>query len=65
MTMMLAARLVRLLTLAAPRLDKLQVPGFDPNWKTINLGATVPGLTRFPAAQEWLQGQARKAQAKQ
>ena len=37
------------------RLDKLQVPGFDPNWKTINLGATVPGLTRFPAAQEWLQ----------
>jgi hypothetical protein len=41
------------------------VPGFDPNWKTINLGATVPGLTRFPAAQEWLQGQARKAQAKQ
>src|SRR5580692_4544071 len=44
------------------RLDKLQVPGFDPNWKTINLGATVPGLTRFPAAQEWLQGQARKAQ---
>jgi len=47
------------------RLDKLQVPGFDPNWKTINLGATVPGLTRFPAAQEWLQGQARKAQAKQ
>ena len=47
------------------RLDKLQVAGFDPNWKTINLGATVPGLTRFPAAQEWLQGQARKAQAKQ
>ena len=39
--------------------------GFDPNWKTINLGATVPGLTRFPAAQEWLQGQARKAPAKQ
>ena len=47
------------------RLDKLQVPGFDPNWKTINLGATVPGLTRFPAAKEWLQGQARKPQAKQ
>ncbi|HRI18336.1 MAG TPA: hypothetical protein PL196_07420 [Burkholderiaceae bacterium] len=46
------------------RLDKLQVPGFDPKWKSINLGATVPGLTRFPAAQEWLQGQTRKAQAK-
>jgi TRAP-type uncharacterized transport system substrate-binding protein len=47
------------------RVDKLQAPGFDPKWQTINLGATVPGLTRFPAAQEWLQGQARKAQAKQ
>jgi TRAP-type uncharacterized transport system substrate-binding protein len=47
------------------RLDKLQVPGFDPNWKTINLGATVPGLTRFPAAQEWLQRQARKPPDKQ
>ncbi len=36
------------------RIDKLQVAGFDPKWKTINLGATVPGLARFPAAQEWL-----------
>ena len=42
------------------RIDKLQVAGFDPKWKTINLGATVPGLTRFPAAQEWLDRQARK-----
>ena len=47
------------------RLDKLQVPGFDPNWKTINLAATVPGLTRFPAAQEWLERQARKPPDKQ
>ena len=45
------------------RIDKLQVPGFDPKWKTINLGATVPGLTRFPAAQEWLERQARKPRA--
>src|ERR1700736_3732938 len=37
------------------RIDKLQAPGFDPNWKTINLGAAVPGLARFPAAQEWLE----------
>ena len=42
------------------RIDKLQVAGFDPKWKTINLGATVPGLARFPAAQEWLDRQARK-----
>ena len=46
------------------RVDKLQVAGFDPKWKTINLGATVPGLTRFPAAQEWLDRQARKTAEK-
>ena len=42
------------------RIDKLQVAGLRPQWKTINLGATVPGLTRFPAAQEWLERQSRK-----
>src|SRR6266851_2842096 len=47
------------------RVDKLQVAGFDPQWKTINLRATVPGLTRFPAAQEWLERQARKPPEKQ
>jgi TRAP-type uncharacterized transport system substrate-binding protein len=47
------------------RVDKLQVAGFDAKWKTINLRATVPGLTRFPAAQEWLERQARKSPDKQ
>lgn len=47
------------------RIDKLQVPGFDPNWKTINLGATVPGLGRFSAAQEWLDRQSRQGARKQ
>src|SRR5215208_6304037 len=47
------------------RIDKLQVAGFDPKWKTINLGATVPGLARFPAAQEWLDRQGRKPADKQ
>ena len=42
------------------RINRLQVPGFDPNWKTINLGATVPGLGRSPAAQEWLDRQGRQ-----
>jgi TRAP-type uncharacterized transport system substrate-binding protein len=42
------------------RVDKLQVAGFDAQWKAINLRATVPGLTRFPAAQEWLERQAPK-----
>jgi TRAP-type uncharacterized transport system substrate-binding protein len=35
-------------------IGKLQTAGFDAKWKTINLGAAVPGLNRFPAAQEWL-----------
>lgn len=47
------------------RIDKLQVPGFDANWKAINLGATVPGLGRFPAAQEWLDRQSREGVRKQ
>jgi len=47
------------------RVDKLQVAGFDAKWKTINLRATVPGLTRFPAAQDWLDRQARKPPTKQ
>ena len=46
------------------RIDKLQVAGFDPKWKTINLSANVPGLTRHPAAQEWLDRQARRAESK-
>jgi len=47
------------------RIDKLQIAGFDAKWKTINLGASVPSLTRFPAAQEWLERQSRKAEARQ
>jgi TRAP-type uncharacterized transport system substrate-binding protein len=42
------------------RVDKLQVGGFDPQWKAINLRATAPGLARFPAAQQWLDHQARQ-----
>lgn len=44
-------------------IDKLQVAGFDPKWKTINLGANVPGLSRFAPAQEWLDRQMRQAAA--
>ena len=47
------------------RLDKLQGPGFDPQWKSINLAATVPGLTRFPAAQAWLDNHAHGSEASQ
>ena len=47
------------------RIDKLQVAGFDPMWQSINLGATVPGLNRFPAAQQWLDRQSRQSSARQ
>ena len=47
------------------RLDRLQGPGFDPKWKSINLAASVPGLARFPAAQAWLNSHARASQASQ
>jgi TRAP-type uncharacterized transport system substrate-binding protein len=47
------------------RIGKLQVAGFDPKWQTINLSATVPGLARFPAAQQWLDRQRRPSTDKQ
>jgi TRAP-type uncharacterized transport system substrate-binding protein len=46
------------------RVDKLQVAGFDAKWKAINLSSNVPGLTRYPAAQDWLDRQARRADKK-
>jgi TRAP-type uncharacterized transport system substrate-binding protein len=46
------------------RVDKLQVAGFDAKWKSINLSANVPGLTRYPPAQDWLDRQARRAEKK-
>ena len=47
------------------QIEKLQAPGFDPKWKSINLAATVPGLVRFPAAQAWLDDHSRAMQASQ
>jgi TRAP-type uncharacterized transport system substrate-binding protein len=58
-------RVARFVDYLFSRIDKLQAPGFDPKWKSINLGATVPGLARFPAAQEWLDRKVRGAQAPQ
>ena len=43
------------------RIDQLKQPGFHPKWKEVNLSASVPGLKRFPAAQEWLDGATRTA----
>jgi len=36
------------------RFEELKKPGFHRKWGDINLAASMPGWTRFPAAQEWL-----------
>jgi TRAP-type uncharacterized transport system substrate-binding protein len=58
-------RIARLVDHLFSRIGKLQEPGFDPKWKSINLAATVPGLVRFPAAQAWLERQPRATHASQ
>ncbi|SCB54188.1 TRAP-type uncharacterized transport system, substrate-binding protein [Bradyrhizobium shewense] len=57
-------RVARLVEYLFSRIDRLQAPGFDPKWQSINLAASVPGLTRFQAAQEWLDRKARSVQAR-
>jgi TRAP-type uncharacterized transport system substrate-binding protein len=47
-------RLTRLTNNLFDRLVALQGEGFHPKWKDVNLNAKVPGLDRFPVAQEWL-----------
>jgi TRAP-type uncharacterized transport system substrate-binding protein len=54
-------RVARFVDFLFTRIDRLQAAGFDPKWKSINLAATVPGLDRFPPAQEWLDRQAHAA----
>jgi TRAP-type uncharacterized transport system substrate-binding protein len=42
------------------RFGGLHAAGFDAKWKDVNLYARVPGLARFPAAQQWLDSHAPK-----
>jgi len=37
-----------------PRIAQLQASPRHPKWREVNLAATLPGWTRFAAAQEWL-----------
>jgi TRAP-type uncharacterized transport system substrate-binding protein len=53
-------RVARLTDYLFDRLATLQGPGFHPKWKDVNLNAKVPGLDRFPEAQEWLDRSAAK-----
>lgn len=48
-------RMVRFVDYLFERLPKLQSePGYHARWKDINLGANVPGWTRYPAMQQKL-----------
>jgi len=48
------------------RWDTFQHPPYHPKWRDVNLGATVPGWTRFSVAEEMLQQiQAQQQQQKQ
>lgn len=47
-------RVTRLTETLFSRLDRLREPGFHPAWKDVSVDAKVPGLQRFPAAQDWL-----------
>jgi hypothetical protein len=58
-------RVGRFVDLLFTRVEKLQGPGFDEKWKSINLAATVPGLDRFAAAQAWLDRKAAAPRATQ
>jgi len=57
-------RVARFTDLLFSRIETLQGPAFAAQWKSINLGATVPGLTRFPAAQAWLDRKGNEVRAK-
>jgi branched-chain amino acid transport system substrate-binding protein len=44
------------------KIKDLQHPPFHPKWKEVALNATMPGWTRFRAAQEWLDQHTTPAQ---
>jgi uncharacterized protein len=46
------------------KIAEFQKPPRHAKWREVNIAATLPGWTRFPAAQEWLDNQHRQAQAR-
>jgi TRAP transporter TAXI family solute receptor len=47
-------RIANFVNVFFPKLGELQKPPHHPKWRETNLAATLPGWTRFPAADEWL-----------
>jgi TRAP-type uncharacterized transport system substrate-binding protein len=58
-------RVARFVDYLFSRIERLQQPGFDQKWRSINLGSTVPGLGRFLAAQAWLDREPRATRPSQ
>ncbi|MGE4257354.1 MAG: TAXI family TRAP transporter solute-binding subunit [Xanthobacteraceae bacterium] len=48
-----------------PKIAEFQKPPRHPKWRETNLAATLPGWTRFPAAEEWLQRHKQQQQQQQ
>jgi TRAP-type uncharacterized transport system substrate-binding protein len=60
-----ARRVERFIEYFFTKFDKLKGPSFHPKWKEINLAGTVPGWTRYPAAERMLQRLAAEDRVKQ
>ncbi|MBN9264172.1 MAG: C4-dicarboxylate ABC transporter [Hyphomicrobium sp.] len=45
-------RCVRFIEYLFERFEKLRQPPYQPKWREMNIAGTIPGWTRFPAAQE-------------
>jgi uncharacterized protein len=51
-------RVQRFVEALFPKFAELQKPPRHPKWREVNIAATLPGWTRFEAAQRWLDSQA-------
>src|SRR6185437_8517910 len=49
------AKVARFVDAFFSKFPEFQRPPRHPKWKDVNLAAQLPGWTRFPAAQDWLQ----------
>lgn len=56
-------RIAKFIEAFFPRLAEFQKPPRHSKWRETNLSATLPGWTRFAAAEEWLQKNRTQAQA--
>jgi uncharacterized protein len=55
-------RVQRFVEALFPRIAEFQRPPRHPKWRDVNLAATLPGWTRFEAAQAWLDSHLQTAQ---